>query len=584
VANQIARLYVQTQAGQPSGALIERAALSHQLAMAKSDFAARQGRLTFLRDLQRHEDTEALIEGLDSAVLTEFRREQIALLQSHAELVARFHKAHPKVQSVEVKLNELQQNISREVDRVITRLQSEMQDAGARVRLLQQRAETMQIARGEARESEVTPRDPQRLKEMGERSEAALGVRVLSVADVPNRPSSPNPILFVFPALVACSIAGGFLATVLEGLDRGLRSGRDINDALGISCIGFVPQVLQPGNLRKHQYLLQKPFAAYTEAIRSIVIAALELATANSPPKVFLVTSSVPGEGKTTLAVSFAVYAARLQRRVLLVDLAFRDPAILRELGGGAEREALDASPGEPAGEVIKHIPELALDYLALARDPVDPLLLLSSGQLPDLLRELRERYDCVVIDSAPLVGTAEARLLVSMVDKVLLAVKWGSTSREVAQHAVNLLRGANIHDKDPMAFASAVITQVDLKKHAGYGYGDVVHAGPDEGRSGVDRLPIKLLGLLRRRLNLVREMAQGLSLPSGPAGAPGRGGKHGPRVRLWWLHRDSRLLKCPEVLGGRLLNGAVPSRPARIRSSSTGAGSSLAPRGWSSP
>jgi polysaccharide biosynthesis transport protein len=582
VANQIARLYVQTQAGQPSGLEQQLAAVSHQLSIAKSDLAARQGRLTFLRDLKRREDTEALIEALDSAAVAEFHREQTALLQSQAEVGASLHKTHPKVQAVTVKLNELRQKIGIEVDRAITQLQYDMQVAGERVQSLQQRLESIQIARSEAREAEVTTRDPQReaaasipiserlLRRQKELGETSAGVRMLSVADVPNRPSSPNPILFVFPALIAFSIAGGFLAIVLEGLDQGLRSGRDINDALGISCIGLVPQLLQQGQLRTHEYLLQNPFAAYTEAIRSIAIAALDLSAPKCSPKVFLITSSVPGEGKTTLAVSFAVYAARLQRRVVLVDLSFRNPAILRELGGGAEREAIDGQPGEPQGTVIRHIPELALDYISLPRASVDPLTILSSRQLPDLLRELRERYDCVVIDSAPLVGTAEARLLGSMVDKVLFAVKWGSTRPEVVQHAFNLLRNPYTQDRDPTAFASAIITQVDLLKHASYQYGDVVGVGFDEGRnrrSRVDRLLIKLLALLRRKLHLVRDRAQGLPLPRWVARKPSRDVKH---------ERDSRPVSFPHVLGGRLLNGSGPSRPARIRSSGTGAGSSL--------
>ena len=483
IANQVARLFVETQADrkreEKTSAWVEQelGELSHQLSMAKSDFAARQGRLTILRDLQRRGgNSDALSEALDSPVLTELRRDQVALLQSNAEVAT---------------LAELRQKIAREVDRLMTQLENETQAAGARVRSLQQRLSTAQLAHREAREAESRSPAPQpqaaasaqlyesllrrQQQEMSEEPEISPGMRILSVADAPIQPSSPNPILFIFPALVVFSIGGGFLATVLEGLDRRLRSERDAQDALGIPCIGLVPQGRRGGLRRMHEDLLQNPFSAYTEAVRSVVIAALQPSGPARAPKVFLVTSSAPEEGKTTLAVSFAVYAARLGRRVLLVDLAFRDSAVLRELDGRAERGVLDVLQGAPVGEVIQHNPELGLDYLPLPGASIDPVALLGNNELPDLLRQLRESYDCVVIDSAPLVGAAEARLLVPMVDRVLFAVKWGSTPREVAQYAVNLLRGPSPNDRDPSAFANAVITQVDLEKHADYRYGDVV-------------------------------------------------------------------------------------------------------------
>jgi hypothetical protein len=165
---------------------------------------------------------------------------------------------------------------------------------------------------------------------------------------------------------------------------------------------------------------------------------------------------------------------------------------------------------GQALAEVIQHNPELGLDYLPLPGASADPVALLGNSQLPDLLRQLRESYDCVVIDSAPLVGAAEARLLVSMVDKVVFAVKWGSTPREVAQYAVNLLRGPSASDRDPAAFASAVITQVDLKKHAEYQYGDVVPPSAPEDKT------FSVAGLLRPATNASLPGSAAIQEPAG--------------------------------------------------------------------
>ena len=115
----------------------------------------------------------------------------------------------------------------------------------------------------------------------------------------------------------------------------------------------------------------------------------------------------------------------------------------------------------------------MGFDYLPLSRNSVDPVAILASERVPDLLRQLKESYDCVVIDSAPLLSATEARLLASMVDEVLFAVKWGSTRREVAQNALRLLRHSAFGENDLRDVTSAVITQVDLKRHARYRYGD---------------------------------------------------------------------------------------------------------------
>ena len=115
----------------------------------------------------------------------------------------------------------------------------------------------------------------------------------------------------------------------------------------------------------------------------------------------------------------------------------------------------------------------MGFDYLPLSRDSTDPVATLASERVPKLLRQLEGSYDCVVIDSAPLLSATEARLLAPMVDKVLFAVKWGSTPREVAQNALGLLRRSAFGRDDLRDAITAVITQVDLKRHARYRYGD---------------------------------------------------------------------------------------------------------------
>jgi polysaccharide biosynthesis transport protein len=326
-----------------------------------------------------------------------------------------------------------------------------------------------------------------RRKEMRDRQETvAPGVGIHVLAGVPNRPSSHNPILFILPAFILFTIGGSWLAVVLEQLDQGLRSEQETRDTLGIPCIGLVPRLQRTHAARPYQYLLTKPFSAYAEAIR-LAAATLGLA-AGSPRncKVVLISSSVHGEGKTTLAVSLAAYLGILGRRVLLLDRNFGQ-APIRELRDAAKRGIIELSlQNRPTELLIQHITAARFDYLPMAGCGLDPLVLFAREQMPRLVRQLRESYDCVIIDGPPVLGSVEARLLPSMVDKLLLVVKWGSTRREVAQNALSLLCDCGCLDQDYGDRVSAIVTQVDLKRHARYRYGDVGEflAKHGEGRS----------------------------------------------------------------------------------------------------
>src|SRR5229473_691011 len=383
---------------------------------------------------------------------------------------------------------------SREVARLDERIAEtkyEMERAGAAVqKAIQQRHGSEQNAGSEEREADGQLRElvrhagtsaqlydslMRRRKEMQDRQETvAPGVGMQSLAGVPNRPSSHNPILFIFPAFIVFAIGGSWLAVILEQLDRGLRSEQETSDALGISCIGLVPLLPRKHAIRPYQHLLTEPFSAYAEAIRSAV-ASLGLAGSARTSKVVLISSSVPGEGKTTLARSLAAYVGVLGRRVILVDLDFRPSSPLGEFDDTAERGIVDLPlQNRPPAELIRHIPEAGIDYLPMAGYHLDPLALFAREQMPRLVRQLCERYDCVIIDGPPVLGSVEARLLPSIVDKLLFVLKWGSTRREVAQNALSLLRDSGCLDTDRSDLAVAIVTQVDLKRHARYRYGDV--------------------------------------------------------------------------------------------------------------
>jgi len=292
---------------------------------------------------------------------------------------------------------------------------------------------------------------------------------MISPANPPLRPSTPGPKVFAVLGFGASGVLAVLLALLIERLSDGLRSEAQVRQVLGLARIGLVPRLgrhLKPGS-HPHKHLIERPFSAYTESIRS-VFSALKVADRQEPGKLILVTSAVPGEGKTTLALSLAVSAAQAGERVLLVDLDLRRPRVLERL----DRERLPGICECIAGEatlqdVIISDPDSRVDVLGTGRPTFNPTAVLQSPRFAPMLRALQS-YDRVIIDSPPVLAVSDAQLLAAAVDKVLLVVRWQKTGRELARNAASILRQAQA------TILGAVITQVDVKKHMRYGYGDV--------------------------------------------------------------------------------------------------------------
>lgn len=495
IANQLAGMHVATIvdlkniANGRASFETELAYLQHQLSLAKSDLTTRQSQLAVLQDMRpRLEARDQFIAALDSSLLTELREREITQQQARAETSPTYPAGAPKALAFTADSQELRDQIDREADRLMEQLAHETQIATGRVRSLEERVSAVQGAHRRSRELGTVPAPVRpelfqnedayanlllrQQKEMREQPETSPGMHILAVAEAPNSPSTTNPLLFVFPAFVAFTIAGGLVATLLEGTDRRLRSARDIENTLSINCIGLVPQPGRFSNARDRDDFRQRPFAPYTEAIRSVVTTALELGASPPHARLFLVTSSIAGEGKAALAASFAAYAASLDRRVILVNLAFKSRALHDRVNGQSLPDDFDPFKGRAWQEAITYVPDLEFDYLPLQTSPADPVALLSGPQFPELLNELRERYDCVVIHADPLLSATASRLLVPMVDKVLLVVKWGRTRSEVAQNAMSLLE-PYLRGRGTAVIVGAVVTNVCLKKHAAYRNGD---------------------------------------------------------------------------------------------------------------
>ena len=297
---------------------------------------------------------------------------------------------------------------------------------------------------------------------------------VFTLARTPQRPSSFGPLLVIPPGIAAFMLLGAVVATAWDRLDRSFRNERDVTETLGIPCIGLIPELPDGRAADSSHGALPDMRPSYHQAIRSVLVTALGLARSERESRIILVTASVPREGASTLALSLGFCAVPLGQRVLLIDLSQRnrDPADLDDFLNGGDRPILMAGDNA-ATETIREMANLGYDYLSGAEIGVDLLGFLISKQGQQLFPKLRRRYDCILIDGPPVLGSAEARILASLADEVLLAVRWGETRREVSANAVELLRRAGTAEGLNRPRLKAVLTRADLSAHARYQYGD---------------------------------------------------------------------------------------------------------------
>jgi capsular exopolysaccharide synthesis family protein len=238
---------------------------------------------------------------------------------------------------------------------------------------------------------------------------------------------------------------------------------------LGLPSLGLVPKITDTqGGRRLHGHMLDRPQSPYAEAVHALHTQVCLTGVGRPPPTLILVTSALPGEGKTSLAASLAVFAVQLGHKTLLVDLDLRRPAVAREFKAEPETDVLAVLAGTVRFEdAVVHDAGSGVDLLAAGDDHGNPITQLSSKRLLTVLRDAKERYDCVIMDTPPVLGLPDVKALSPAADAILFVVHWDRTRRDAVAAALKQLADISAD------VSGVVLNQVDMKKHASYAYGD---------------------------------------------------------------------------------------------------------------
>src|SRR6185369_1460218 len=415
----------------------------------------------------------------DVTASTQALRQQRATLQAEYQQKREFMKPeHPEMQSIQAQISELDKQIARESSQMAASrnnsLLQEFRGALSAEQALQARVGGLKGAvlnlRGRSIQYNILQRDVdtnrslydallQRYKEIG--VAGGIGTAPVSIvdrADTPSLPFKPNLMLNLLLGLVGGLVAGIGSAVGLEFVNDTIKTREDVRDKLGLACLGAVPKTSAKDAFIED---LKNPASVVSEAY-SAVVAALRFSTESGMPKILLVTSTQPGEGKSSTALALAQNFARRGKNVVLVDSDLRKPAFKTS----SEKIGLTKllTNDERIGHHVVETQHENLKLLPSGPIPPNPADLLSTGRFRAILNEAAEQFDVVIIDGPPTLGLADAPLLAASAGHVMFVVESGKTRTRAAIEALNRIEATGAH------IVGATLTK-SIDSGGGYGY-----------------------------------------------------------------------------------------------------------------
>jgi receptor protein-tyrosine kinase len=297
--------------------------------------------------------------------------------------------------------------------------------------------------------------------------ESPVRVAVADGPELPTVASSPRTALNVILGALVGLLLGAAAAITRAQLDRSVKKTEDAAELAAAPVIGVV--LRHPGMESRH-VVDRTRMSRMAEDYRHLR-ANLQFLDVDEPPKVIMVSSALPSEGKTTVIINLALALAEAGRKVAVVEADLRRPRITRYLGmvGGVGLTNILAGTAD-VSDVTQYYGEHGLAIIAAGPIPPNPSELLASTSMAELLEKLRASHDFVLVDSPPILPVADSTGLASVVDGVLLSVRYGSTRKDQLQQAAATIQ--RVGSKTLGVILNIVPPKAEIASAFGHGYG----------------------------------------------------------------------------------------------------------------
>ncbi len=328
-----------------------------------------------------------------------------------------------------------------------------------------------------------------------QQASAQTGVVVVQNAAPPSAPYAPDVQLYtLLAAFAGLCLAIGAIA-VYEYLDNTAKIESPYLDLVGVPLLATIPLIPGLGDEGHHQlFLIDHPSSSPAESVR-LLRTSIEFAAAGQEISTLAVTSSGPGEGKSTVTANLGAALAQAGFSVAVLDADLRRPSLHRIYGVQNDSGLSNLLSRENLKwqDVAKAVPGLSLFLITSGPIPPNPADLLRSERLRTLLDQLRSQVDIVLVDTPPALAASDALVVADATDAVLMVAKDGQTRIDKLQAAMNAL-------PDTARVIGVLLNQHD-RQHSGdyYGYYYAQESAEDSGSKASDTLSERLKGLLSR-------------------------------------------------------------------------------------
>jgi polysaccharide biosynthesis transport protein len=462
------------------------ATLNQQVVDAQSQRVEAETRYLQALSVENSPDMlDSIPEVLANDLVKEIKKMEVNLYNRMSELSKKYGRNHPRMVAIESELKDLRKRKATEAKRVVNSLKNEYKLAVAREESLkkaleEQKTESLDMNKkaikyGILQRQAESARNMyellvRRFKETSLTEEMKTGnIRIIDGAETPRSPIKPKKKMNLLLALVIGLAGGVGMAFFLEYLDNTIKFPDEIKQILHIPYLGHIP-AHTPAGLNDtgpiDDLVVQNlPKSSISESFRGIRTGII-LSSPDKAPKVLLVTSAGPAEGKTFTAANLAAVMANSGSKVLLMDCDMRHPRVHKifEIKRNTGISGIISGNCSIKDAVVKSRVE-NLDILAAGPLPPNPAELLGSKKMAQLIEALKSGYDRIVIDTPPVTAVTDSVVLSAMVDAVALVVRTNETPRQLIINAVEQMKNVNAN------IIGAVLNGVNAGRDSYYYY-----------------------------------------------------------------------------------------------------------------